>query len=64
MENIICNYCLQALRSRGEKVMIRPITFSDYDDIKVTTDDNGIEYCECCLCRENVESSEIIIANW
>ena len=54
----LCEYCIGALRSRGERVSARPMEFEDMTDEEYETDTVICDWCE-----DEFTSSEMYICN-
>ena len=42
----LCEYCIEALRSRGERISTRPMEFEDMTDTEYETDTVICDWCE------------------
>lgn len=60
MENrwCLCRYCVDAIRSRGEKILARQMEWDDCTDEEYET-----ENVVCDFCEEEFEQSEMYICD-
>ena len=54
----LCRYCVDSIRSRGERLFTRPVEYEDLTDEEYETD---IIFCD--LCEEDFDTSEILICD-
>jgi hypothetical protein len=54
----LCGYCVDAIRSRGERIMTRPMEFEDMTDEEEETD-----IVKCDWCEDECTSSEMYICD-
>ena len=51
---LLCKRCVNAIRSRGELIFTRPVSFEDEIE----------EPCRCEWCEEEYTDSEMVIAEF
>lgn len=54
----LCKNCVAAIRSRGERIMTRPMEFEDCTDEEYETD-----IVVCDFCEDEFDRSEMYICN-
>lgn len=54
----LCEHCIEAIRSRGERVMTRPMEFED-----MTEEEYETEIVVCDWCEDEYETSEMFICD-
>lgn len=54
----LCEHCVEAIRSRGERIMTRPMEWDDCTEEELETD---LVLCE--WCEEEYDRSEIYICD-
>lgn len=52
----LCNYCVEAIRSRGERILARPMEYEDCTEEEYETDTVVCDWCEeeYCISDMNI----------
>lgn len=59
---ILCGHCIDAIRTRGEKVLTRPLDWDDLEGIDPVSADGWDETYKCEWCGEAFITSELVYA--
>ena len=54
----LCEHCIEAIRSRGERIMTRPMEWEDCTEEELETD-----IVKCDWCEEECDRSEMYICD-
>ena len=60
IEMLMCRRCVDAIRSRGEEVFTRPLSFADMEELDPVDE----EAYRCEWCEEEYTDSELVIAEF
>lgn len=55
----LCEYCIEAIRSRGERIMTRPMEVED-----LTEEEYETEIVVCDWCEDEYTPNEMYICEW
>ena len=59
---ILCRRCVDAIRTRGERIMTRPLDREDLESLEPVSTDGWDELYRCEWCEEAYIESEIAYA--